>query len=376
MSSYMEFFNSLEEYVLLNKNHEIATFTLADEELSASMLPLNFTSVQDWLDRRVKFSCARNVREFFNTIGLKTTKDLIEITHCVSLSDTFWVKRKGSELQWEDVSPFRHDYSRVISRYALEGVIGSGGSYFSPVLSTDGSFPHTWKFGSTIKFIKAGTKYTLGGSNSGREPFSEYYACVVAKYLDFDCLEYRIKNHTRSDGRIDVVTECDCFTSETTGSITANDLGLKSYEDVLHYCALLGEKSKQGFLDMLFLDCLLLNVDRHFSNIEFFIDNDTLEVKALSPIFDNNYSFLPRFIEGYDDFNRDDFRARDGRKFEQVYSLVLQQKSYKKELKKLKSLSLSKPKRVEISDRRLAFLNEFLQMQVEYWLQFECEKFS
>lgn len=126
----MEFFNSLEEYVLLNKNHEIATFTLADEELSASMLPLNFTSVQAWLDSRVKFSCARNVREFFNTIGLKTTKDLIEITHCVSLSDTFWVKRKGSELQWEDVSPFRHDYSRVVSIYALEGVIGSGGSLF------------------------------------------------------------------------------------------------------------------------------------------------------------------------------------------------------------------------------------------------------
>lgn len=145
-------------------------------------------------------------------------------------------------------------------------------------------------------------------------------------------------------------------------------LGLHTYEDVIDYCKNLSKHAYDTILNMLFLDCLLLNTDRHFSNIEFFIDNDTLEVKDIAPIFDNNYSFLPRFIEDYDKFNRKEYTARDGRTFEDLYKLIKKHKSFKKELIKLKKLKLEKPKNVDIKDSRLQFLNEFLQMQVDYLL--------
>ena len=118
----------------------------------------------------------------------------------------------------------------------------------------------------------------------------------------------------------------------------------------------------------MFLDCLLLNTDRHFSNIEFFVDNRTLEVKELTPIFDNNFSFVPRFIEDYDTFNRSEYLVRDNRTFEDLYALVKKYKDYKGKLLSLKKLILEKPKNVFIKDSRLKFLNDFLQMQVDYLL--------
>lgn len=360
-------------YYLMNKDKVVLEFSLGGSNKVFSKLPYDFKEIISWLDMRFKISCARDTREFFRSIGLDTIDNIINVTHCVSLHDTFWVKNKYSKLKWKNVSPFIHSYSEVISAYALEGVtLGiNEKSYFSPVVGTDGSFPHTWKFNNgNIKFIKAGSKYTLGGINSGREPFSEYYASVVAEYLGFNHIPYRIRVHKRQDLKLDTVTECDCYTTEELGSVTAYSLGLNSYEQVIDYCKKLNDNAYSTILDMLFLDCLLLNTDRHFSNIEFFINNDTLQIVDIVPIFDNNYSFLPRFIEGYETFDRSEYIARDGRTFEELYSLVLRYKSYKKKLIRLKDLRLEKPKTVDISDSRLKFLNMFLQLQVDYLLHF------
>lgn len=359
------------KYILMNKNTRVAFLNCYFEVLDIKdKMPIGFNTVREWIESRARFSCARNVKEFFSTIGINSTEDLIYVTHCVSLHDTFWIKECDSELNWNNVSPFRHDYSEVISIYALEGkIICKDKNYFSPVISTDGTFPHTWKFNNGhITFIKAGSKYTLGGSNSGREPYSEYYASVIANYLGFEHVHYDIRNHKRQDNRIDIVTECKCYTTEEIGSISAYKLGLTSYEMILDYCRTTNNIGYLTILNMLFLDCLLLNTDRHFSNIEFFIDNRTLEVLRMVPIFDNNYSLLPRFIEGYDTFDRSEYMARDGRTFDEIYELITQHKSFKGELIKLKKLVLKKPETVDIKPERLKFLNEFLQMQVDYLL--------
>lgn len=359
-------------YYLMNKNRLVAEFGLGSNDIVAwGKLPYGFLNISHWISDRAKFSCAKNVEEFFRSIGILDISSFIEVTHCVSLTDTFWVRRAEDNISWDRVSPFRNNYSNVISTYALEGInIGNDGkNYFSPVISTDGSFPHTWKFNNgDVLFIKAGSKYTLGGSNSGREPFSEYYSSKVADYLGFSHVDYKIRNHKRHDNRVDCVTECKCYTSEKYGSVPAYKLGLDSYEKVLDFCKKLSNDSLVTMLNMLFLDCLLLNTDRHFSNIEFMFNNDTLEIVGITPIFDNNYALLPRFIEGYDEFKREEYRVRDGRTFEELYELINSYKSYNKLLIKLKNFKFEKPSRVDISDGRLKFLNDFLQMQVDYLL--------
>lgn len=371
----------LKRFRIMNKNKIAATFDTSGNVKIYEGMPIWFTKgncnletdisiyeIMKWLEHRIKIMCARDVTEFLEGIGIKTVTDAVYVTNMVSLSDSFWVKEENSVLKWEDVSPFRRSYSEAVSRFALDGVINTNGkNYFSPVIGTDGSFPHAWKFNNgNIKFIKGSSKYTLGGSNSGREPYSEYYAGKVAMYLGFDCVEYKIRYHRRSDGNIDVVTECGCYTSEKYGAVPANLLGINKYEEVLEYCAKLGRDSYLTCLNMLFLDCLLLNTDRHMGNIEFIIDNDKLNVICIAPIFDNNYSLLPRFIEGYDTFDRSQYAARDGRRFEDLYKIITKHKDFKKELSALRKFKFKPPDNVKIDKRRLEFLNSFLDMQVKY----------
>jgi len=366
----------INEYGLYNKDKLVATF---DEYISNLItydrLPYGFNRIGTWVERRYKFSCVRDPRTFLMSIGINSPLDFIDMIHGVSLHDTYWLKRLNDNTKWEDISPYTHEFSEAVSTYALDGIqrLSSTKNYYSPVMETNGSFPHTWlKKNNEIYFVKAGSKYKMPASNSGMEPYSEYYASLIARYLGFNAVDYTLRNHKRYDGKIDVVTECKIYTDEITGTIPAKELGLETYEDVISYCKKLSEDSYKTIIDMLFLDCLLMNVDRHFRNIEFFVNNETQEVLGLVPIFDNNNSMLPRFVEGYDsliNLDREVYKVRDGRTFEELYTLVNKHKNYRNELLKLKNLYLEKPKNVEITDARIKFLNDFLQMQVEYLLK-------
>lgn len=365
------------DYLLMNKDKLVEKVELPG--ICADVCgkrPYGYSNIWEWIRKRKQMYCVRNAKQFLRELGLESTEQFIEQTHLVSLSDSFWVKSDDSSLTWSDVSPFRNNYSKRIGTYALEGFdIGeTGEKTYSPVIGTSGSFPHTWKIeDGRIKFIKAGSKYTLGGGNSGREPFSEYYAYIISKFLGFKCVAYELAEHTRHDGRVDIVTKCDCYTTEQVGAVSAYELGLSSYESVLGYCSSHSKESLSSALDMLFLDSLLMNTDRHFGNIEFLVDNDSLKVLGLAPICDNNRSMLPMYIEGYDNLSEtiEELYAYDGKTFDELYRLVLKYRSYKTELFKLRELRLLAPETVGIKEERLKFLNNFLQLRVEHLLSLE-----
>lgn len=366
-------------YLLMNKDTPVCKFKDYTKISSTTgKFPYDFIDLKSWIDIRSKFSCAHNVKEFFKRIGINTAEDFIDIFHCVSLSDTFWLKEYSSKLRWKDVSPFNRDYSSLISNYALEGkipdVVDKTKNYFSPDVATGGSFPHTWKRSKngTIWFIKGSSKFTLGGRNSGQEPISEYYASKICDILGMNHISYGLRIHKRIDGNKDYITYCKCYTSESTGSVPASSLGLLSYKDVLLYSKSLSESAFNTATDMFFLDCLLLNADRHFNNIEFFMDNDTLQIKDIVPIYDNNYSLLPRFLEGVDVFSRNEYNfTRDGNTtFEDLFNLILKynRKRCISLLSKSAKIQLKQPDNCSIPEERLSFLNNFIKIQVN-WLQ-------
>lgn len=359
----------------MNKDRLVAKFDIVSFEIEVFgklLYGCSINRLREWIDSRLQFTCVLDADKFFVEIGVVTLRSKIENFHCVSLNDTFWVKYCNSNLRWKDVSPFRNDYSKTVAIYGLEGVLrGREKSYYSPIIGTDGSFPHAWNFYgvNNITFIKAGSKYTLGGVNSGNEPISEYYASCICEFLEIEHVRYNIIRYIRQDGSEDFVNECQCFTSEEHGSVSAAELGLFSYEDILRFSKNLSWYSYKKVLDMLFLDCLLLNTDRHFGNIRFIMNNETLEVIGVAPVFDNNCALLTRFIEGVDTFNRQDYRASDGRSFDELYAIVSSHFDYEPLLLKLKDFRFKKLLVADISGKRLEFLNWFLQMQVDYLLE-------
>lgn len=71
-------------------------------------------------------------------------------------------------------------------------------------------------------------------------------------------------------------------------------------EDVLAFCDAHG--GDESFREMIVMDAVMANVDRHAGNYGFLVDNDTGEILRMAPLFDQNMACLPMMME-HDDFD-------------------------------------------------------------------------
>lgn len=419
-------------YNLMNKDTLILQFNISTGEIinqTESSIPYYLSRLIDkydgdpdgeqpiisWVKSRIAFYCLPTSATRFlymNIYRCSSLSEVIDKFHCISMNDTFWVKNiKQEKLKWNSISPYSNLHSDFIYTYTLNSgrtsdkfrkdIKGADNS-LSPVPGTRGSYPHAWKQipshsrGGTVEirhiFVKASSKYRFESDGEDNrnciEPYSEYIASQIGQYLGFNCLEYKLKQRTFNIGAnkyIDTITECECYTTEEIGSVAAKDLGLNTYEKVIDYCIEnLGIGSLKVVLDMLFIDCLLINPDRHFRNIEFLMSNSTLEIIGIAPIFDNNkaFSFLTRTnIENKENWKKEisqirkKYRAYDRKRLRELFTLVCSYKSYESELQKLKEyrVDLEDFGKEGLAEEQLEFMNYFLQDQIRYLLRVDRE---
>lgn len=74
---------------------------------------------------------------------------------------------------------------------------------------------------------------------------------------------------------------------------------------------------------MLLLDYNTCNVDRHYGNFGYIINNESQTVIAFASLYDHNLSCLPYYVEdesleGY----INDIRAKDGSTFKDLFKLI------------------------------------------------------
>ena len=360
-------------FELMNKDKVVAVLSPKDGE-SAPMgaLPHGYAGMPLWLSRRRRWSCVSRPEEFYLQAGINWMSDYIREVHMVSMNDTFWVRLECENVSWEDVSPFRHPYSKEVTVFSLDHVHKSyKQGYYSPDMARNGSYPACWDYnGGDVRLLKAAY---VSGYRASHDPYSEYFASELCDFLGFEHVSYDLVRHERVDGHVSVITSCRCYTSEKVGSVPAYELGLTGYEQILSFCQSLGGHNAETFLDMLFLDCLLMNPDRHLRNVEFFVDNDTQEVLSIVPIFDNNKSMLP-YCNTWDHMSEyaRGVAAADGRPFENLYYLVRGYKDYTDKLKLLRDFQFEMPSvmkgRVGLSDL-MFFLNNFVYWRAGYLLR-------
>lgn len=66
-------------------------------------------------------------------------------------------------------------------------------------------------------------------------------------------------------------------------------------KDVLDYVAAHG--GDEPFREMVVMDAVFVNVDRHAGNYGFIVNNETGEVQGMAPLFDQNMALLPYLME-------------------------------------------------------------------------------
>lgn len=295
-------------FLLLNKDIPVLTFCISRDMgfldirvtnvFDDSIIPLSIrkgTSFQDWLNSRLILSHRRNVTAFFKSIGVYNTEDILCCTNAISLLDTYWVKEERSNLSWKSVSPYSNPLNETVSYFSFSGRINGKNIASSPDFATSGNFPKCWKkINGDIYLYKAGSQ---GAFNAGKEPYSEFFASELAKKLEIDSVEYDLSEY---HGKI--VTRCKNFCTEEIGMYAISEVfpEISKYTDLFSLSVgdISGDVQDKKIVDMLLLDFLSLNTDRHFSNIGVRVNNKTQALCGFATIYDYNLSFMPYYAKG------------------------------------------------------------------------------
>lgn len=361
-------------YSLLNKNQKIAKFSV-DKVFDIITIEEQYIKLPSWygdLDTFIQNRRApkhrENIEKLLQQSGCNTLSGFLNISHALSLIDTFWVKDEHSNLDWEAVSLFTHPFNEVIAKTAFEGGLhGQQLSTTSPEYDTDGSFAKCWIHeDEIIKMLKRGSS---GASNAGLEPYSEFYTSQLVSKFTSNFVNYDLRTQ---DNRLCSV--CDIFTSEDYGFIpyAAVDRGNTSVMQVLRNMKDLGFVNEVK--TMFVIDALIMNANRHKNNFGFIIDNKTLEIQAMAPLFDHNLALMPYAIDADElTFGSEYYREhgpRLGDEWVKAAAMCLTSKT-RKLLIDLHDFKFEKHRKLNLPDWRLESLTVMLHDTIEAILELD-----
>ena len=294
----------------------------------------------------------KHLKTIMEKLGCYDNEGFISITHIASINDTFWAKPADSSLTWNDVSLYRNKFTEIVSQIVFEGLkrhdtlFSTTSPEHSPELAVEGSYPKCFRkerqngeYQSDIFIYKRGHK------ENGFEPYCEHMASEIAKVISPDnAVSYQLVSlHGKRASR------CNLFTDEQYGYAPYCDFvsTKKSLKDMLAFFD--KTNSGQQFLEMLMIDAVCFNEDRHAGNYGVLFDNDTMELKKMSPVFDLNLSLMvDAETDEFDDigyyFNQDSHKPKVGADFTELGQWVLAHDTnnvFRERLEKLKNFSFS-----------------------------------
>lgn len=344
---------SLEEKGLDGLVVEVLSFDESKKHLLPINMELTAKGIIKWLSNRVIPKNRAFVDEILKAFGLSVNdiKGIIDICLGLSLNDSYWVTPVEFEGKFADYNLFENPFSEALSLVAYTGV-GSAEKAFStsPEFTTNGMLRKAWRHieNDDIYLYKGGTE---GAANAGNEPYSEFYACQVAKAMGLNCVEYDLENWKGI-----LASKCRLFTDIDTSFVPISRLIKdRTLKSSLDYYAGLGKPFYDDLCSMLVFDAVIYNEDRHFGNFGILRDNHTGKIIKPAPIFDNGLSLF-NFAVADDLQNLSEYaKTRTppyGVSFDEVCKAVMGSKQ-KSQLRKLLNFTFTRHPSINLPEERL-----------------------
>lgn len=308
------------KYIFMNKNTEVllaeydsglGVFSKICDIYNINYAPYilknfyNDTSLRTNLSKRFQGRGIPSWRDkldlLLHRLNKTTPSELLDKAFGLSLSDQYWLKPYDTDIKYDDINFFDHDFDYTefmeASLSKNSKIITREEALMTPNNTTDGMLKKAW-------IIEDGVRYLLKGGykNEALQPFNEVLASMICERLGFNHVAYTLDTYQDM-----VVSKCPCFITKDTEFITAsqirNDMerydSTKDYEDYIKLLESHGiQDARIKMENMYILDFLMLNEDRHLNNFGIIRDVNTLEWLDVAPIFDNGQSLN---IQDYND---------------------------------------------------------------------------
>lgn len=291
-------------YILMHKNVTVAELELTEDGQIVSVLNVfhkehapigvnlkQIRSLASWWEGRSIPASRKGLSQLLMQCNLSSAHFLSLKSFGLSLSDQYWIKPVGAELQWENINFFEHGFSRDIGEaFFNPGFDRDNMDLISPDNTSDGWLKKKW-------IIKNGQRILVkaGSGPYYQEPFNEVIATRIGEALGVKVVHYELY----LDDQQGYCCECVNFIDTSTELVPAYAL-LKCEQDkkeIPLYDRLVKAANKYGIPgvqqlidDILILDYILAGTDRHFGNFGFIRNADTLEFIGAAPIFDSGTS--------------------------------------------------------------------------------------
>jgi hypothetical protein len=274
----------MENYLIMSENLIAAKVIDGNIHiLDDSCVPFYFKRHDDfrgWLRQRAIDDSRVNSRLLKKALRLQQTDDISTALHfnAATITDTYWVKSEDSTLTYEDIK-FK---SNTFDNLALTGDVNSFNQKPSrtPELTNIGSYEKCWRLEDGAWWL-----YKVG---SIEERFTEMLAYYLALELNIPIAWYEIANgYIRSKD----FTDGALVNYEPAASIIGDRA---SYLDIYDAIQEISPSLADSFVQMVYFDALIFNMDRHSMNYGFLRNVATGEIIGAAPLFDHNIALISR----------------------------------------------------------------------------------
>jgi len=254
-------------------------------ECSEALLPLYLQRTKDveaWLRGRAIDAHRTNSRLLKKALRIGSADDMDTVlsVHAATITDTYWFCPECEILTYADVQ-FKENHFAAL---ALRGDPDSFNQGYSrtPELTNIGSYEKCW-------ILRDGAWHMVKQGND-LERFSEMFISRLGAALGFPMAEYRQEDET--------VLSPD-FTDSAAVNFESADGIVGDNED---YCRnfdafyAMSPDIAREYLQIIYMDTLCFNMDRHTRNYGVLRDVDSGAVLSMAPNFDNNVALFSRGI--------------------------------------------------------------------------------
>jgi hypothetical protein len=300
------------EYILKHKEIPVAIFRMNEvnynllgvsEILEAQRLPFSIEDgnnlaqcaikLNSWIRGRGLADSRKDINKVKDIFKADSKEELIVRSYGLNLTDHYWLHKTEENLKWEDLNFFDNKFDKLkVGGRANPDIDESVGDK-SPNFCVDGSIEKRWVIKENdIRVLLKGSRY-----NRMQEPFNEAIASKIMDELGIEHVAYSLE---RTEDKNIPYSECKCMVDrkcEYINALFVMESGEYERKDpYIHYLEMCKQNglhnAKEKIDEMIALDFIIGNDDRHRGNFGIIRNADNLEWLKPAPLFDNGNSLF------------------------------------------------------------------------------------
>lgn len=244
-------------------------------------------ALQHWLSTRGIDTTRTNARVLLKELHVKSDRvTAVIFNKGLNMTDCYWIKdtEKNNDESFQELSLYRKENIRTISALSLSGRAVRVPTVTNHEITSIGSFNKAW--------IKEEDEWWLYKKGNIYNNYAELFTYEIGKLLGINMAEYKFEAHNEIQEEKPLIASHN-FTNEEimlehydSFRYRFDDVELEDDEVILQNFESIG--LGKAYRDMIMLDALVSNVDRHEYNFGVLKSTATGEVLGFAPYFDHN----------------------------------------------------------------------------------------